>query len=310
MMFLNSLKLFFSNFAQFWKSVAYKLVALALCTLLLLPFFDTFVQLDFGGLWTYLKQLFAIFPFANLGSWFNLLYNSILEFLHLFQTLLNINLFCFVYVLIVGLFIFPFLISLCCLPLGEVMYASMSSRAKKSFIGTFVKTIGKSCIFSFLKTMYELPFFALLAFCEYQLVLLATSSDVWIIVVPFLMVISYSVIIGLKNSFSCGWLPALVVLPCTVSSAFAKGFRAVSRRYFRVLSTTFCMAFLWCCVFYLFGIMSLFAILPISSMLLLIFDFVMFFSSQGMSFYVDYNTVLTPKKLEQTDKLRKAKDII
>ena len=153
-----------------------------------------------------------------------------------------------------------------------------------------------------------LEFFALLTFCEYQLVLLATSSDVWIIVVPFLMVISYSVIIGLKNSFSCGWLPALVVLPCTVSSAFAKGFRAVSRRYFRVLSTTFCMAFLWCCVFYLFGIMSLFAILPISSMLLLIFDFVMFFSSQGMSFYVDYNTVLTPKKLEQTDKLRKAKE--
>ena len=310
MMFLNSLKLFFSNFAQFWKSIACKLVALVLCALLLLPFYDMFAQLDLSGLWTYLKQLFISFPFADLDGWFNLLYNSILEFLHLFQTLVSANLFCFVYVLIVVFFIFPFLLSLCCLPLGEVMYANMSSRAKKSFIGTFVKTIGKSCIFALLKTLFELPFFALLAFCEYELVILAVNSEVWIIVAPFLMIISYSTIVGLKNSFSCGWLPALVVLPCTVSSAFALGFRAVSRRYFRVLSTTFCMAFLWCCVFCLFGIMSLFAIVPISGMLTLIFDFVMFFSSQGMSFYLDYNTVLTPKKLEQTDKLRKAKDII
>jgi len=310
MMFLNSLKLFFSNFAQFWKSVAYKLVALVFCALLLLPFYDTFASLNFDGFWTYLKQLFASFPFANLGGWFNSLYNSILEFLYLFQTLMKTNLFCFIYVLFVGLLLFPFLLSLCRLPIGEVIYASMSSRAKKSFIGAFVKTIGKSCVFSLLKTLFELPFYALLAFCEYKLVMLANGSDVWIIVVPFLMVISYSVIVGLKNSFSCGWLPALVVLPCTVTSAFAKGFKAVSRRYFRVLSTTFCMAFLWCCVFSLFGITSLLAIVPISSMLLLIFDFVMFFSSQGMSFYVDYNTVLTPKKLEQTDKLQKAKDII
>lgn len=310
MMFLNSLKLFFSNFVQFWKWVCYRLIALAFSAVLLLPYLGTFLSLDFSPLWSHLKSLFVTFSFADLGGWFNLIYNTIFEVFELCKTLWQTNAFCLIYCLFVLFFVCPFLLSLCSLAIGEVLYGSMSSHTKKSFIGNFVKTIGKSVGYSALKTLFELPFIALVMFCEYQFVILAVNSDVWLIVAPFLMILLFAVVWGVKDSLVAGWLPAVVVFPCGVTSAFTKGFGVVLRRYFRVLSTTFCMAFLWCCLFYLFGVVSLVAIVPISQMLVLIFDFVMFFSSQGMSFYVDYNTVLTQKKLEQTDKISKAKHVI
>lgn len=310
MMFLNTLKLFFSNFVQFWKYLGYKVLAVGFSILLLLPFWNTFASLDFVPFWGFAKKLFVTFPFSDLGGWFNLIYNCIFEIFELFKTLWTSNAFCFVYVAFVLVFVAPFLLSLCSVSIGEVFYGSMSSHTKKSFIGNFIKTIGKSCRFSALKTLFDIPFFALMFAIDWCLIKLAVNFDVWLVFAPFLMISVFAVIEGVKNSLVAGWLPALVVFPCNATKAFSKGFAVTGRRYFRVLSTTICMAFLWACVFYIFGIISLVAIAPISQMMLLIFDFVMFFSSQGMSFYVDYDTVLTQKKLEQTDKISKAKNVI
>lgn len=58
------------------------------------------------------------------------------------------------------------------------------------------------------------------------------------------------------------------------------------------------------------GLYSIIIILPLISPLIHIFEMVMFFSSQGMRFYVDSDTILSPKRLEEVDKIEDAKYIL
>ena len=58
------------------------------------------------------------------------------------------------------------------------------------------------------------------------------------------------------------------------------------------------------------GAYSLIIILPIMSPFIYIFEMVMFFSSQGMRFYVDTDTIISPKRLEEVDKIDDAKYLL
>lgn len=310
MMFINSFRIFFSNFIQFWKTVLYKLIIVIFTILLLLPFLKTFMAVDFLPFLEGLKKLFLNFSFVNMSYYFEIINSIFHEIFAIVFNLFAINPACVIYSSVIVFVVFPFLLKLSDLALGEVVYGSMSSLTRVSFVGSFIKKIGKSSAYSILKTLISLPIFALTLYVEYLLVQVAVVSEVWLIFAPILMVLIFAFSFGLKESFLCGWLPSVIVFPCSVSSAFRKGIKVVARRYFRVLSTACCFGFIWIMLICLFGPLSNLIVLPIAYVLNIIFEMVMFFGSQGMRYYVDLDTILTPKRLEETDKITKAKEII
>jgi 1,4-dihydroxy-2-naphthoate octaprenyltransferase len=86
--------------------------------------------------------------------------------------------------------------------------------------------------------------------------------------------------------------------------------RAGMRKGLTIFSTAFVIYLLAIVLSIILGIYSIIIILPIISPLLHIFEMVSFFSSQGMRYYVDNDTILSPKKLEEVDKLEDAKYIL
>ncbi|MBO5884806.1 MAG: hypothetical protein J6Q51_03320, partial [Clostridia bacterium] len=61
---------------------------------------------------------------------------------------------------------------------------------------------------------------------------------------------------------------------------------------------------------FMFTTFSLIALIPFASVSIIMLEMVMFFESQGMRYYVDLDSIVSPRKLEQCDKLNKVKNII
>ena len=123
---------------------------------------------------------------------------------------------------------------------------------------------------------------------------------------PFAFVILTALLMSIKELFNAGWAPAKVVYDHNILSSYTIGMRAVLRRGARVFSTAI-IVYLLAVVL---GLYSIIIILPILPAFIHIFEMVCFFSSQGMRFYVDNDTILSPKRLEEVDKLEDAKYII
>lgn len=311
MMFRNSFRLLFSNFSLFWKELLYRIIVLCVCLLLLLPLLKNVLSLDSIPLFfENAKNLFLNFPFNSIKDYFAYVWQTLQSLFSCINELFSINAFGVIYMFFVIFFLYPFLISMGDIAVGEVLYCSMSSLSKISYTGMYVRKIGKSLLYSLIKTILTLPFTILALGFLYGLLYLAMLNDIWLIFAPMLMIISFIIIIGLSICFTSGFMPALVVYNCKIKNAFAKGIKAVGRRFFRCLSTISMMLLLLLSIGLLFGIISTIVLMPLGYMLVLIFRMVMFFGSQGMNYYVDLDTILKPKKLEETDKMKKAIDLI
>lgn len=312
MMFKNSIKLLMANFATVWKLLVYKILVLGIVTGLFFIGFSFVRGMDsFLAFWD--SVISFIFSF-NVGA-------SILELL---QAGLNIFQEFFVFaidlavngtgIFILYIFIFlillPFLWRLSDIPTGETLYGYMASLTKYSFVGAMIRKLGTSCLYSLLNLAIMLPInFAIIA-GFYGILTLVSFGGFTAILVPFLIFIYISALAGLKMAFFSGWMPACVVFNCNVVKGLKLGFKAVMRRFFKVLSTSIIIVAVILAINLLFGSFSFIITVPLGSMIVLVFQMVMFFGSQGMRYYVDLDTILSPKKLEQTDKLKKVKDLI
>ena len=127
---------------------------------------------------------------------------------------------------------------------------------------------------------------------------------------PFAFVIVPAIFMAFKETFNAGWAPAKVVYNQNIAKSYSIGMRAVLRRGAKVFSTAFIIYLLAIVLSMVLGLYAIIIILPIISPLVHIFEMVAFFSSQGMRFYVDNDTILSPKKLEEVDKIEDAKYLL
>lgn len=215
-----------------------------------------------------------------------------------------------VYFAIVFLIVLPFLWKLSDIPTGETLYGYMASLTKYSFTGSMIRKIGISSRYSLLNLAFFLPINFLIAYGLYGILTLVNMGGIMLAIVPILIFVYLSLTIGLKTALFSGWMPAIVVFNCGPVKGLKLGFKAVLRRFLKVLSTAIMLTAFVLAINLLFGSFSFIITIPIGAMMVLVFQMVMFFGSQGMRYYVDLDTILSPKKLEQTDKFNKVKDII
>lgn len=280
------------------------------CVILLLPFLRIFLTVDFAPILENLKDICLSFSFANLSYYFGLLNFFAQNLISLFAQIFDTSAFCGVYTLTVLLAVLPFLLHLPDYALGEILGKKMSSLTQIGFIGSMIKNIKSCTIYSVCYTLLSLPIFCLSTYAMYGFVSLAIQSDIWLICAPVLMIATCLVLYSAKYTLVCGWIPSAVVFSGGIVSAFAKGTKVVGRSGLRIFSTIFCVLFVQIALVAITGIYGALVLLPTNALLQIILAMVSFYDNQGMRYYVDLDTVLCPKKLEETDKIKKAKLII
>lgn len=307
MMFKNSVKLLCSNFDKVWKLLVFHILSFALCTALLCVFFDYYVSA-----WNAAFTDSTLNQMVESGT----LYGSKLadgltaavDFIILFMQGVFANVGRGIYFVFILFILLPFLLNTGKIVICEMMYGYMSSCQKQSFTGTYLKTLRTSIVYSITKLFYSIPFNALIALSLWGLT--RVQNNVFDYIMPLAIVLVPALLMAFKETFTAGWAPAQVVYNQNIFKSYAIGMRAVLRRGARVFSNAFVIFLLSLVLSVILGLYAIIIILPIISPFLHIFEMVMFFSSQGMRFYVDTDTIHTPKRLEEVDRIEDAKYII
>ncbi len=307
MMFRNSLRLLCANFDKVWKLLVYHILSIGACFGLLCIFYDYFISA--GGVAFDDSGLSSMFESGTLyGSNIASGLTAVADFVILFFREIFSNVAIGVYFIIISFVLLPLLLNIGKFVMCEMMYGYMSSCQKQSFTGTYLKTLKSSLIYSLLKTFYSMPFNVLIVLSMWSLT--RVDNEIFDYIMPFAFVIVPAIFMAFKETFTAGWAPAKVVYNQNIFKSFMIGMRAVLRRGARVFSTAFVIFLLAIVLSMVLGLYAIIIILPLISPLIHIFEMVMFFSSQGMRFYVDSDTILTPKKLEEVDKIEDAKYIL
>jgi hypothetical protein len=300
-----------ANFGTFWKDFLYKVIVFGIVVLLTLPVFNVFTKINgFDVLASQAENLFLTFPFSNIEVFIT----SSFELIQLlFQFIANLftNYFWHGFNLaVMYLIVLPFFLGLSELGITEVLYGNMATNTKYNYSASFIKTLKRAIKLSFLKTIANLIITTFLLVAIYGVLLLAANNIVSIIFIPMLIILVICLIEGFKITLFSGWAPSIVVFNTGVFDGFKKGFKAVCRRFFKTYSTAAMLVLITILFVNFLGISSFMLLLPMVNLLTIAFGMIMFFGSQGMRYYVDPDTILSPKKLEETDKFEDAKNII
>lgn len=311
MIFKNSLKLFVANFSVFWKLLLYKLVAILICAALLIPAYfswaEAFYSVDFSRL---IIDFSTKTVFVNISVLLRSLFVVIEAFLDAVVIMYSTNAFMLFYTAFIVLFLLPFLFGLSAIPTGEGLYSYMASLSKSSFMANFVSKLGRSALYSLIRTLLLLPFLAILFVGGYYILSLVNQEGIIVIFMPIILVLYLVLMLTLFTTLLSGFMPASVAFNISPIFTFRKGLKAVSRTFLRVFSSIFVIFFFTVLLSFLMTSFSLIALIPLASVAIIMLEMVMFFESQGNRYYVDLDSIVTPRKLEQCDKFSKVKNII
>ena len=312
MMFRNSVKLLFSNFATVWKLLLYYLIITLIGVGLVAPVFSSVVEVFRSH--NFFEVLVDLLTTFNLGT-------NILSIFASFGTVISTLVACIldyfvihtwlaVYLTFLFAVLLPFLYELGGIAAGEILYGYMSSQAQVNFTGRIFSSVRKSFKYILAKLLIATPINILIFYLIYKVFALTALGGTIKFAVPLIITVVLCLLVTLRLVLFAGWLPALIVNDCGVWSAFARGIRAVGRRFFRTFSTMLVFVLLNICIDVLFGSIAFLLLVPLGVYFVYIIDFVMFYGSQGMRYYVDADTIISPKRLEEVDRFSRCKDII
>lgn len=312
MMFRNSIKLLIANFSTVWKLILYYIIIIGVVVGLLLPFFGVLGSaLNSTGDLNNLVELFTSFNVSI--NFFSFVAELNLLFVSIFNSIIALfvsNVWVAIYLVFVLFYLIPVLFGLADLPVGHTLFGYMSSLTKYNFTGSYVSMLGRSVRYQLFKNLVHLPLNIAIFVVLYFTLNLVTIGGILVYFLPIIIILPLILLISFKKTLFSGWMPAIVVYDYNMFVAFGKGIQAVFRRFFKVFSTSMFMTLIIFAICYLFGTYALLITIPLAAMFFYVFEMVMFYGSQGMRFYVDLDTIVKPKLLEERDYFNKVKNII
>ena len=194
----------------------------------------------------------------------------------------------------------------------NIISGYMSNSTKYGYLNTYVANLRKSFCLQLARTITVLPINILLVVSAYYIFVgLTTVSGILATMVTMIFVIAT---FALKDTLFCGWVPAIQVKNLKTWQGLRMGIKAMGRRFYRTLSTNIIL--ITCTiVLNLFALLftcgvGLFITLPLTTLVMLIFNTTMYYGSNGIRYYVDSQTIISPKKLKLQDTMKKVKNII
>lgn len=311
-MFKNTIKLLGSNFSIFWKVLLYKFIIIAIVAGLFCATLSWIGQLpEFASLTNAVLSFFSVANLAggpvaiitSLGGMFESLYLFII-------TLATTHPIILAYLIVLIFFILPYLWHLSDLATNEGTFGYMSSQTKYGFTSSFVRRLNRSSLFSICFTITILPLNLIFIAGILGICMLSTLHPVWMIAsvaMLFCWIIFYY---SLRATILGCWSSAITASNCKTWAGLRIGLRAVSRSFLKIWSNSIVILFVLALIFLLTSPFGSVILIPLYCFVFSVFGMVVFFEHQGMRYYVDFNTIISPKKLELTDKVKKIKFII
>ena len=308
MTFKNYLKLAVANFDKTWKLVLYRIIVWVVLIALMAPCYNVLKDVTLS-VWD--LDLFTAFAGNGLFYGVNVtpVFVSVLQVAITFLTTLFTSYTAVgVYLALVLFLLRPFLLNIGRFVVDEMMYGFMSSHAKLGFSSTFVRTLKRSIPYAFFRTLYCLPFNFAVANAFYGLTLANWGAAS--LAMPFVFLLVAVIVLSLKQALILGWGPAMVVYGENVFKSFRLGIKAVSRNLPVAFIFSFFAYFALILVALGLGPFSLIVLIPLFEVVSSMFETMFFFACQGMRYYIDKDTVLSSKKLEEQDTMSKVKFLL
>lgn len=308
MNFVNYLKISFSNWDKMWKLALFRIVVWCFVLALIAPFYSAIKDVILSS-WNF--ELFK--EFAGAGLFFGK--NVTLTFAVVAETLIGALGMLFtkylaagIYISIILFIVRPFLMNIGRYVVSEMMYGYMSSHAKHGFMPSLIRTLKNSLSYAALRMLFCLPFNVLAAGIFYCLLLV--PGEGFAIAMPFIFLTSFTILASIKQLLIMGWAPAMVVSGENVANSFGGGIAATFRGFGKSALFAVCVYFALTLLAFGFGVFSLLIIVPLCAIITSSFEMMNYFSCQGMRYYTNKDTVLSSKKLEEQDRITKAKFLL
>lgn len=311
-MFRNSIKLLMSNFSTFWKLFVYKFIVIAITVGLFCASLSHLQQIPtFQPL---LDTITSLFISSNVATGFNAISTSFYDIFvalgNFFVDLIAVFPAVFVYLCFVFAVILPFLWHLSDFAISEGLFSFMSSQSKTGFTSSLIQHLKTSSKYSITFTIIILFANAIFISGVFGLLSLTTISPIFSSLATFFVLILCTIYLSLRITVLSTWSGAIVTADTGVLRGLALGIKMSNRKFFHILSNAIFFVFAFIVLTIITSFFGLIILLPLLCLFISVFGIVNFFESCGMRYYVDYNSIVSPKKYEQTDKIKKLKNII
>lgn len=308
MTFRNAMRLSFLNFDKVWKLILYRLVVWAIIIGLMSPCFFAISSAfqDFVG--QEATRNFMLSGIFYTGSISDVCYAFIVEGFSFLSLLATNYLGILIYYAFLLLILLPTLMNMGRYVVGAMMYGYMSSHAKNGFCTTYLGAFGKAFVFGFFRALFNLCFNLSIFAVFYGLLNVPNGNFAY--AMPYIFILVASLILTLKQLLVMGWAPSMIVCDSSSTRGFGFGIKTTFRRFGVSFASCFLIYLLSFVVFIGFGVYSLIVVVPVFSVVSSMTDIIMFFGNHGMKYYIDSETIISPKKHEQLDKINQIKFLL
>ena len=276
------------------------------------PFLMHLTDIDF---FTYiLNETIALFENINIGNifiYFKTLFNDMIFILKSIDTNLLINA---IIAFVTFFAVYGLLGGLSELAVIDCLNSNMSSKTRLSYFKSLISKMFKSFTMKIVKFFMLIPYIICIALLfYYSFMFYDTYGGLAKVLIPFLLFLSFVLITGFYVSLNLGFAPSIIVNGEGVFKSLKRGFCAIKKKYFRVLSTSIMIIFILTIFNLFFSVFSFFAglilTLPITILVINLFELVSYYECNGMRYYVG-DTIRTPLKVCEQDKIKKIKYIV
>lgn len=200
------------------------------------------------------------------------------------------------------------------MPVERSIVCFMSSNANIRFSDAVSIEFGKNCLYNLVYMFTILPINVLIILIGIWMCSLFSLGGAFIVLTPIFIIVVITVLNSAKLTLFAGWMPYMLYEDSGVFKALGGGFRVIRRRFSRVFSSAVCLTLVLIAINLVFGVFlfgaGLIITIPLSHLLVSVFNEVSFYSSYGLRYYIDPNNVVAPRRRKYTENFDRQKYII
>jgi hypothetical protein len=201
--------------------------------------------------------------------------------------------------LFVVYFIQKFLLGLSHYNVAALINDKMALRANSPFIGTSIKNLGKASLYNIIYVPLSILYDIVCIIAVYSLFFKGLTF-IPLLLKVFLFVTVIVLLITIKMTFTCDWLPSLISGKTNNRKAIAYSFSRKNKKTSHVFSNFLVIVLLILAAnvaafFCTFGAGVLITV-PASYIFLISFEFVNYYDDNNLRYFTDKNTIIKPDK--------------
>ncbi len=304
----NAVRLSFLNVDKAWKLVLYRIVVWAIIIGLMSPCFFMLSSAFNELMATETTKAFIGSGVFYSGEITEISRAFMSEFAIFFDILATKYVGVLIYYFILLFVLLPTFMNMGKYTVNAMMYGYMSSHAKKSFCTSYISSFGKAFMFGLFRSLFNLVFNLSIFAIFYGLVMAEAEGFEYIM--PWIFVLASAVVLSIKQILVMGWAPSMIVCDNSSVKGFGFGIKTTFRRIGISFISSFALYLISFALFLGFGVYSLIVLVPLFAIISSVAEMIVFFGNHGMKYYIDSDTIISPKKHEELDKINQIKFLL